>query len=135
LTVLRNERRDVTANASGLMSADELGDARIVTVVVEPKGFVLDAYEGETVMGAAGRLGYQWPTRCGGEASCSACACEVRTNPEGLSAMERLERSTLERVFPKLHEGEFPLRLACQARVVGDVVVFKRGVRELGPQA
>jgi 2Fe-2S ferredoxin len=104
------------------------------TVIVEPKGTVLLVGESETIMGAAQRLGYQWPTVCGGEASCKACTCEVRSDPDALEQMSRLERTELERSFPTLHRDRWPLRLACQAKPLADVTVFKRGVR-LRPDA
>ena len=99
------------------------------TVIVEPKGTVLDVYDGETIMRAAERQGYVWPTVCGGEASCKACTCEVRSDPATLSQMTRLERTELERTFPSMERDGWPLRLACQATPIADVVVFKRGVR------
>jgi ferredoxin, 2Fe-2S len=100
-------------------------------VTVQPKGFALEVEKGETVMGAAQRLGFQWPTICGGVASCKACTLEVISGADALEPMSVLERSELARTFPTLESGGRPLRLACQARVESDVVVFKRGVRKL----
>lgn len=103
------------------------------TVVVEPSGIVLEVRRDEPVMRAAERLGYTWPTTCHGEASCKVCVLEVRGDPEALAPMSRLERSALERTFPSMRRGDWPLRLACQATPVRDVVVFKRGVRSAEP--
>jgi 2Fe-2S ferredoxin len=100
-------------------------------VTVEPKGIILDVIDGETIMGAASREGYQWPTVCGGQASCKACTCEVRSDPDALASLSRLELTELERTFPTLHRDGWPLRLACQAKPIADVTVFKRGVRRL----
>jgi hypothetical protein len=55
----------------------------------------------------------------------------VISGADALEPMSVLERSELARTFPTLESGGRPLRLACQARVESDVVVFKRGVRKL----
>jgi 2Fe-2S ferredoxin len=95
-----------------------------------PLDVVIEAEEDATVMGAAQAVGYYWPTTCGGEGRCTTCACEVLEHAEALSAMGRSERNTL-----VLERGEgvlqTPVRLACQARIEGDVTVTVRkiGVR------
>jgi ferredoxin, 2Fe-2S len=95
-----------------------------------PLDVVIDAGEDATVMGAAQLLGYYWPTTCGGEGRCTTCACEVIEHAEALSAMGRSERNSL-----VLERGEgvlrTPVRLACQARIRGEVTVTvrKTGVR------
>ncbi len=95
-----------------------------------PLDVVIEAGEDATVMGAAQALGYYWPTTCGGEGRCTTCACEVIEHPEALSGMGRSERNSL---VLERGEGvlEAPLRLACQARIRGDVTVTvrKSGVR------
>ena len=89
---------------------------------------MIDTEAGSTVMGAAQSLGFYWPTTCGGEGRCTTCACEVVEHAEALSEMGRSERNSL-----VLERGEGVLstrvRLACQARVAGDVTVRKTGVR------
>jgi len=98
---------------------------RILPLEVE-----IEAAEGETVMGAAQRLGYYWPTTCGGEGRCTTCACEVIEGMALLSPMGRAEQKSL--VYER---GEAILRtsvrLACQARVAGEgaITVRKPGVR------
>jgi 2Fe-2S ferredoxin len=95
-----------------------------------PLDVEIDVSSGETVMGAAQGAGYYWPTTCGGEARCTTCACEVVSGADALSSMGRAERRAL-----VAERGETvlstPLRLACQARVIGpqDVTVAKPGVR------
>jgi 2Fe-2S ferredoxin len=97
---------------------------------VEPLAVEYEAAAGETVMGAAQTQGYYWPTTCGGEGRCTTCACEVVAGRELLTEMGRSERVTLvaERGERVLATG---VRLACQARVMGEglVVVRKVGVR------
>jgi 2Fe-2S ferredoxin len=95
---------------------------------IMPLGVEIEAPDGATVMGAAQALGYYWPTTCGGEGRCTTCACEVVTGMDSLSPMGRAEERTLvaER-GPAVLRG--PTRLACQARLAGDVTVSKPGVR------
>jgi 2Fe-2S ferredoxin len=97
---------------------------------VMPLGVTIEAAEDATIMSAAQALGYYWPTTCGGEGRCTTCACEVVEHPEALSPIGRSERDTLvaERGAGALGAG---VRLACQARVRGDVTVAvrKAGVR------
>ena len=101
-------------------------------VRVEPSGLDLELHEDESIMVGAHRLGYSWPTICGGEASCKVCVMEVREGADGLSPMENLERAALEETFRSLERHGVPIRLACQAKASGDVVVFKRGVKKRG---
>src|SRR5579862_7166739 len=101
----------------------------VLEIRVEPRGYLVHAEKGETIMAAAQRNGYLWPTICGGQASCKACVCEVMEGIEALEAMSKLESVELTRTFPTGHKNGRPLLLACQAVVVADVVVFKRGVR------
>jgi 2Fe-2S ferredoxin len=87
----------------------------------------------ETVMGAAQRAGFYWPTTCGGEGRCTTCACEVIEGAAALAPMGRAEQKSL--VYER---GESVLRtatrLACQARIEGEepIVVRKPGVRRPG---
>jgi 2Fe-2S ferredoxin len=103
----------------------------LATVRVEPSGIEFEALADESIMAAAVRHGLSWPTLCQGMATCSVCVIEIREGPDAFCAMSRTERGTLESSFPTLERRGFPLRLACQARIVGPdgVVVFKRGVR------
>ncbi|ORA08140.1 hypothetical protein BST14_24945 [Mycobacterium arosiense ATCC BAA-1401 = DSM 45069] len=94
---------------------------------VEPSGIELDAKEGETVMAAALRLGYRWPTLCGGEAACAVCRMEVVSGEVQLGPKDDDEQETLDGATGR-PRGE-QVRLACQARVYGDVVVTKKGVK------
>jgi 2Fe-2S ferredoxin len=79
--------------------------------------------EGETLMAAALRAGYRWPTVCGGLAECGACAVRI-------AALEAARLATLpdRRLHP---DAEF--RLACRMQPNGtDLVVHKKGVRPAG---
>src|SRR3990170_2041765 len=97
-------------------------------VTVRPLDIEFDAPEGETIMGAAQAAGYYWPTTCGGEGRCTTCLCVVVDGMERLSPRGRSESKVLtEERGPAVLQQ--PLRLACQARVYGDVEVEKPGVR------
>lgn len=94
-----------------------------------PDGLIIEAEDGQTIMDAACELGFYWPTTCGGEGICTTCACTVEDGIANLEPMGRSERKTLaeERSAEILDSGK--VRLACQARVHGDITVTKRGVR------
>jgi 2Fe-2S ferredoxin len=98
------------------------------TVRVLPQEIVFEAEEGQTIMDAAHDHGYYWPTTCGGQGICTSCACMVEEGGENLDEMGRAEFKTLaeDRGEGAVRSGR--VRLACQARVNGEVVVTKRGV-------
>ena len=97
-------------------------------VTVRPLEIVLDVSDGDTIMGAAQKEGYYWPTTCGGEGRCTTCACVVVEGMDHLSERGRFEAKVLtEERGPAVLQS--PIRLACQAHVYGDVVVEKTGVR------
>ena len=97
-------------------------------VRVEPRGIDLEVLEGESIMAAAQRSGYRWPTVCGGKGSCRTCFLTVLDGAEHLSAIEPLEREGLDTLSGVVREFE-KVRLACQVRAHGDATVSKRGVR------
>lgn len=101
---------------------------RTHSVAVEPRGIVIEVNEGETIMAAAEQSGYHWPTLCHGDGTCSICWVEVTEGGEHLSAVRDEERATLDLLSPRLRATR-TVRLACQARVGGDVTVRKTGVR------
>ncbi len=93
-----------------------------------PSGRRGTARKGETVLGAARRLGVDIDSSCGGRAICGRCQVRVM---EGAYAREGLSSSTAhltpptaaEEKYARLRGLEQGRRLACQARVVGDVVI------------
>jgi ferredoxin, 2Fe-2S len=98
-------------------------------VRVLPDDILIEAEDGQTIMDAAHNAGLYWPTTCGGEGICTTCVCTVDDGVAHLEPMGRGELKTLsEDRDPKmLADGK--LRLACQARVRGDVTLTKRGIR------
>lgn len=99
------------------------------TVTVEPSGIQFTAVTGQTIMAASQDAGYRWPTICGGQGDCQVCHVEVLAHPHHLTAALQAESEAVQ-VLQGEHGGRGPhVRLACQAGVLGDVVVLKRGVR------
>jgi len=100
-----------------------------VIVRVEPAGVDLDVAPGETVMAAAVRIGYRWPTVCGGLAQCGVCVLRV-VEGDGLPPPSAVESARLESVPERRTDPDARWRLACQLQVVTPgLVVHKRGVR------
>jgi len=96
-------------------------------VLVQPQGFAFAARTNETLMDAARRNGYYWPTTCGGHAECTTCACLLLSAAETLAPMGRAERFAL--LDARGHAVlNTPTRLACQSLVVADCEVRKAGV-------
>jgi ferredoxin len=95
---------------------------------VEPLGAEIQAADNETVCDAFEALGYYWPVGCPKNGECTNCAMEVISGLGRLSAMGKYERQNLLRQRGPRGADDPRVRLACQARVRGDVVVYKRGV-------
>lgn len=98
-------------------------------VQVQPDGFKFEAEDGQTLMDAAHDAGLYWPTTCGGQGICTSCACSIDAGAENLDPMSRSELKTLSEEMGEATVKARGIRLACQARVLGDVEVTKRGVR------
>jgi 2Fe-2S ferredoxin len=87
-----------------------------------------DVATGDTVFATAVGQGYRWPTICGGQGSCHMCYMRIVDDSAGLEEIEPWESEGLAELGDAGYPGE-TIRLACQARVRGDVTVFKRGVK------
>lgn len=72
-----------------------------------------------SLLDAAKALGFPLNHDCGGNASCTTCRVEVQLGQEQLSEIDFDEQDLLDR--EALSEPRH--RLACQARVLGDVIV------------
>lgn len=97
-------------------------------VRVEPLGIVVHVELGESLMAAAERAGYQWPTICRGNAQCNRCVVRV-IDGSGLEPYSATELAGLRAVRWRGIAEDHAERLACQLRVTGAAVVEKRGVR------
>jgi 2Fe-2S ferredoxin len=98
-------------------------------VTILPLERVIEAAEGATIMEAAHEHGLYWPTTCGGQGICTSCACTIEEGETNLEPMGRGELKTMAEEMGEATVRARKLRLACQARVHGDVTVTKRGVR------
>ncbi|MFZ3012242.1 MAG: 2Fe-2S iron-sulfur cluster-binding protein [Nitrospira sp.] len=78
-----------------------------------------DVEENISLLQAAKEVGFRLSYDCGGNASCTTCRVEVQMGQEHLSEIDFDEQDLLDReaLTQPWH------RLACQARVLGDVVV------------
>src|SRR5438094_7712816 len=110
-------------------------DARLIVgdlvpnIKILPLDRVIEAADGSTIMEAAHEDGLYWPTTCGGEGICTSCACTIEDGDANLEPIGRGELKTLAEDLGEAAVRARRLRLACQARVHGDVIVTKRGVR------
>ena len=98
-------------------------------ITIRPLNLTIEAPDGATIMQAAWDSGLYWPTTCGGQGICTSCACSVDEGAENLEPMGRSELRTLADELGEAAVQKRRLRLACQARLHGDVSVTKTGVR------
>ncbi|OHV74366.1 ferredoxin [Pseudofrankia sp. BMG5.36] len=99
---------------------------------VDPLGADLPLDPGETIIEAAWRLGYYWPTTCHGQATCTVCHVEVLSGAEHLTPADDEEQEALEHRLPGARRRDLSrVGLACRARATGDVTVLKKGVRRI----
>jgi ferredoxin, 2Fe-2S len=99
----------------------------VPAVRVMPADALIEVAAGESLMAAAKRQGWFWPTVCNGDCDCGTCWVVVHVGAEHCSAMEAAERATL---ATGMKAGEPRARLACQMQVYsGPVVVTRRSVR------
>ncbi len=78
----------------------------------------IDAPVGQQLLAAAIEAGLPLANACGGEGVCKACRVEVLAGGERLSPVGHREQTALGAARAAPHE-----RLACEARVLGDVTV------------
>jgi ferredoxin, 2Fe-2S len=97
-----------------------------VHVRVLPADAVVEVATGESLMAAARRQGWFWPTVCGGDCDCGTCWVVIEQGIEHCSSMEANERATLAN---GMKADEPRARLACQLRVSGPMVVNRRSVK------
>jgi len=102
-------------------------------ITIEPLDVTIEAEEGTTIMEAAWAHALYWPTTCGGQGICTSCACTIQEGEDNLDPLGRSERKTLSTEFSEVTIRDRHLRLACQARIHGDIRVNKRGVRPISP--
>lgn len=98
-------------------------------VRVEPSGIEVQVNPAESLMHAAERHGYRWPTLCHGQAQCTVCFITLEGDTDAFEDPTPLELEGLKMFAGRsFYEGKV-VRLACQVRPLRDAVVTKRGVR------
>jgi 2Fe-2S ferredoxin len=102
-----------------------------VSVQVMPSNVTIEVLPGESVLAAAARCGFRWPSICGGQASCTVCFMEIQTGIEDAGIERPGERERLD--FAGRKGSQF--RLACQSYPTGPMMVIKRGVKPKLPEA
>jgi ferredoxin, 2Fe-2S len=96
-------------------------------VRVLPADVTFTVEAGESVMDAAQRSGYRWPTVCGGNGTCRTCFVLVENGTEYCSAVTDFEAEGIA-ALAKTVRGE--IRLACRLEISGgEITVHKRGVK------
>ena len=83
-----------------------------------PAGVKVDCADGESVFEVGRRGGVAISTACVGKASCGLCRVKIVDGELYLSPLNAAERKHLGNVY-----FITKLRLSCQARVCGDVVI------------
>ncbi len=121
------EKHDKQAEAARSPKA-EAAEKKPVRVLFLPSGRRGEVPAGETLLAAARRLGVDVDSACGGRAICGRCQVLIqsgRFDKEGIeSTPEHVTPSTeAERKYDQLRGLKPGHRLACQARLLGDVVV------------
>lgn len=97
---------------------------------VEPDGWEIEVRRGETLIKAAWRAGFTWPTLCYGMGKCTACQCEVLDGLHMLSERTEAETQLLAELGGRRQRADpRRIRLACQVEIYGDVIVRKPGVK------
>ena len=92
---------------------------------VEPLEIKIEVGPDESLLDAAERAGWKWPSICHGQGQCTVCLVTVIAGASNLSEPQKAEVDRLRNSGRDLAEN----RLACQIRVNGPATVLKRGVR------
>lgn len=103
-------------------------------LTVQPAGIRIHVAPQETLLQAAWRAGYDWPTLCYGQGTCTACQCEVIDGLHHLSPRTEAEVTMLGDLSRRVRRtNPQRVRLACQATTQGDLIVRKAGVKQSDP--
>jgi len=98
------------------------------TVIFTPSGIRAKAQEGQTVYDVALDAGVDIQSICGGKGLCKRCQCEIDTGKHAKFKLDVTSES-IGKLTPTekkaIHDGELSeaRRLACRAKIKGDLVV------------
>jgi uncharacterized 2Fe-2S/4Fe-4S cluster protein (DUF4445 family) len=90
----------------------------VASIVFQPSGLRVPCADGESVFEVGRRSGIAISTACVGKATCGLCRVKIVDGEAYLSPLNAAEKKHLGNVY-FLNK----VRLACQTRVSGDVVV------------
>jgi uncharacterized 2Fe-2S/4Fe-4S cluster protein (DUF4445 family) len=90
----------------------------VASIVFQPSGLRVPCADGESVFEVGRRSGIAISTACVGKATCGLCRVKIVDGETHLSPLNAAEKKHLGNVY-FLNK----VRLACQTRVSGDVVV------------
>jgi 2Fe-2S ferredoxin len=90
----------------------------VPSVTFQPSGARVDCATGESVFEIGRRAGVAISTACVGKATCGLCRVKILDGEANLTPLNAAEKKHLGNVY-----FITKTRLACQARVSGDVVV------------
>ena len=85
------------------------------TVAVRPSDVEIEVRDGEDLFSAAQRLGYRWPTVCGGKGTCRTCfvqveegggSDEVEGDHGAMHASIGVDAPDDRRAAPERHDGD-----------------------------
>jgi len=110
--------------------ADDASPPVVARVTVEPLGVTIEVRDGEDLLEAAQRLNYRWPNVCNGQAECATCRLKMISAVPEQAPPNQLEQAAIRR-----YAFSADSRLACQLHPLGDLRVFKAGVRVVDPGA
>ncbi len=88
-------------------------------ITFHPSNQVIDAQKGESILDIALNAGISIQHACGGFCACTTCHCLIEQGTDQLSQMDDDERERLEVLGGRTERS----RLACQAKVLGDVTL------------
>ena len=84
----------------------------------QPRGLRVDCADGESVFEVGRRAGVEISTACVGKATCGLCRVKLVAGESSVSPRNAAEKKHLGNVYVLTK-----VRLSCQTRVLGDVVV------------
>jgi uncharacterized 2Fe-2S/4Fe-4S cluster protein (DUF4445 family) len=90
----------------------------MASVTFQPSGVRVPCEEGESVFAVGRRAGLEISTACVGKATCGLCRVKILDGEAHLTPFNAAEKKHLGNVY-----FITKMRLACQTRVSGDVVV------------
>lgn len=87
-------------------------------ITFAPMGLRFEVQPGTSILAVARQHDIFLRHTCGGNAMCATCRCRVLSGAGGLSPMGRHEQRRL----AEMYAGK-DVRLACQAEILGEVVI------------